>query len=69
MEAGTKFQSECMRYLDNCFSYWDTKIGPITELHSILNNLHQNIKFTVETNYRGMNLLDIQIIIIINSGR
>ena len=50
-----------MRYLDDCFIYWDTSIGPITELHNILNNSHQNIKFTVDTNYKRMNFLDIKI--------
>ena len=52
-----------MRYLDDCFIYWDTRIGPITELHSILNSLHDSIKFTVETNYEKMNFLDIQMIV------
>ena len=50
LEARNKFQSEWMRYLGDCFIYWDTKMGPITELHNILNNLHERIKFTVETN-------------------
>ena len=60
LEARNKFQSEWMRYLDDCFIYWDTKMGPITELHNILNDLHERIKFTVETNYEKMNFLDIQ---------
>ena len=63
IEARNKFQNEWMRYLDDCFIYWDTRIGPITELHNILNNLHENIKFTVETSYKRMNFLDIQMII------
>ena len=60
LEARNKFQSEWMRYLDDCFIYWDTKMGPITELHNILNDLHERIKFTVETNYEKMNFVDIQ---------
>ena len=31
IEARTKFQNEWMRYLDDCFIYWDTRIGPITD--------------------------------------
>ena len=58
IEAVAKFQKEWMRYLDDCFIYWDTGIGPITELHNILNNLHENIKFAVETNYNKINVLD-----------
>ena len=35
-------------------------MGPIAELHNILNDLHEKIKFTVETSYEKMNFLDIQ---------
>ena len=63
IEARNRFQSEWMRYLDDCFIYWDTRMGPITELHSILNSLHDSIKFTVETNHEKMNFLDIQMIV------
>ncbi len=35
LEARNKFQSEWMKYLDNCFIYWDTSMGPIT-----MENLH-----------------------------
>ena len=51
-----------MRYLDDCFIYWDTRLGPVTQLHDILNTLHDNIKFTIETNHKQMNFLDIKMI-------
>ena len=51
-----------MRYLDDCFIYWDTRLGPVTQLHDILNSLHDNIKFTIETNHQQMNFLDIKMI-------
>ena len=63
IEARTKFQNEWMRYLDDCFIYWDTRLGPIRELHNILNKLRENIKCTVETRYKRMTFLDIQMII------
>ncbi len=63
LEARNKFQSEWMRYLDDCFIYWDTSMGPITDLHEILNSLHSSIKFTVETNYEKLSVLDIQMIV------
>ena len=59
LEERKKFQQEWMRYLDDCFIYWDTRLGPVTQLHNMLNELHHNIKFTIETNDQRMNFLDI----------
>ena len=34
IDTSTKSQNEWMRYLDDCFIYWDTRIGPfISFLH------------------------------------
>ena len=52
-----------MRYLDDCFIYWDTRLGPVTQLHNMLNELHHNIKFTIETNDQRMNFLDITMMV------
>ena len=52
-----------MRYLDDCFINWDTRLGPVTQLHNILNELHHNIKFTIETNDQRMNFLDIAMMV------
>ena len=62
LEARQKFQKEWMRYLDDCFIYWDTRLGPVTQLHDILNSLHDNTKFTIETNHQQMNFLDIKML-------
>ena len=62
LEARQKFQKKWTRYLDGCFIYWDTRLGPVTQLHDILNSLHDKIKFTIETNHQQMNFLDIKMI-------
>ena len=43
------FQQSWKRYLDDCFIIWNNSWGDITTLHEILQILHPNIKFTVET--------------------
>ena len=58
-----KVPVEWMRYLDDCFINWDTRLGPVTQLHNILNELHHNIKFTIETNDQRMNFLDIAMMV------
>ena len=63
LEERKKFQQEWMRYLDDCFIYWDTRLGPVTQLHNMLNELHHNIKFTIETNDQRMNFLDITMMV------
>ena len=63
IEVRTKFKHKRMMCLDDCFIYRDTRVGPIAEVYSILSNLHENGKFTVDTNYKRMNFLEMQIII------
>ena len=40
LEARQRLQKEWMRYLDDFFIYWDTRLSPVTQLHNILNSLH-----------------------------
>ena len=63
LEARKKFQQEWMRYLDDCFIYWDTRLGAVTQLYIMLNELHHNMKFTIETNDQRMNFLDIAMMV------
>ena len=55
-----KLEKQWPPYLDDCFIYWDIKICHENEM---LNDLHQNIKFTMEANSNRMNFLDIQLLV------
>ncbi|XP_061194818.1 uncharacterized protein LOC133202982 [Saccostrea echinata] len=54
------------RYLDDCFIFWNRSNEDLQEFHSILNNLHPSIKFTVEKSGLELPFLDI---LIIKEGR
>ena len=60
------FRKEWKRYLDDCFIFWKTSVGDIEELFTILQNLHENIKFTMEKHDEALPFLDI---LIIKEGR
>ena len=49
---GTEFSKRCkeewMRYLDDCFINWDTRIPEVTELLLTINNLNKGIKFRMD---------------------
>ena len=47
------------RYLDDCFILWKTDWGDIKDIFSILQNLHPNIKFTMEHDTEKIPFLDI----------
>ena len=55
-------QQSWKRYLDDCFIIWNNSWGDITTLHEILQNVHPNIKLTVETSKKEIPFLDILII-------
>ena len=59
----TRLEKEWLRYLDDCCIYWDVNICNENELHNMLNDLHPNIKFTMEANSSRMNFLDIQLLV------
>ena len=57
-----EFKQSWKRYLDDCFIIWKKSWGNIEKLHSILQNLHHHIKFTMEQNPHKIPFLDISII-------
>jgi hypothetical protein len=57
--VGIYFREMWKRYLDDCFIIWNKDFGDIKELHSILNDLHPNIKFTMEHSESEIPFLDI----------
>ncbi len=46
------------RYLDDCFIIWDTSLGMIQSFVEILNNLDENINFTLNESKDDMPFLD-----------
>ena len=61
LEFRTLFEQSWKRYLDDCFIFWKKSWGDINELHLLLQNLHPNIKFTMESNENEIPFLDILI--------
>jgi len=57
-------QENFMRFLDDCFLIWDNNYGNPQDFLHILNQLHPNIRFTMERNNNKINFLDVQIEII-----
>lgn len=50
------------RYLDDCFIIWKSEFGPIEHFTKILQNMHPDIKFTVEKHKEEINFLDVKVI-------
>ena len=50
------------RYLDDCFIFWTKSEENLERFHSLINNLHESIKFTMEKNEKTLPFLDILII-------
>ena len=50
------------RYLDDCFIFWTKSEEDLERFHSLINNLHESIKFTMEKNEKTLPFLDILII-------
>ena len=48
-EFSKRFKEEWMRYLDDCFINWDTRIAEVTELLLTINNQNKGIKFKMDT--------------------
>ena len=49
------------RYLDDCFIFWKQSWGDIKDLHEILQTLHPQIKFTLDSSQEKIPFLDILI--------
>ena len=46
-------------YLDDCFIPWTKSENELKQLHQILNNLHQDIKFTIDYSNKQLPFLDV----------
>ena len=42
-ESRKQFENKWLRYLDDCFIYWDTKLYHEDHFHEVLNDLHPSI--------------------------
>ena len=49
------------RFLDDCFIPWTKSEEELKTLHSILNNLHDDIKFTLEYDQKEQPFLDVMV--------
>lgn len=58
-ETTLHFIQSWKRYLDDCFILWKQSWGNIHDLFSMLQDLHTNIKFTMEHNTTEIPFLDI----------
>ena len=47
------------RFLDDCFIFWTKGEGDLENFHSILNNLHPNLTFTIEQSDEKLPFLDV----------
>ena len=45
----TYIKENWKRYLDDCFIFWTKTEDDLRRFHSIINNIHESIKFTMET--------------------
>lgn len=50
------------RFLDDCFIIWVNSEEELTEFHEIINNLHSDIKFTIEKSEKQLPFLDILLV-------
>ena len=53
------FENSWKRYIDDCIILWDPHWGEINDFHNILQNIHPNIKFTMECSVKEIPFLDI----------
>ena len=55
-------QGNWKRFLDDCFIIWVNSEEELTEFHEIINNLHSDIKFTIEKSEKQLPFLDILLV-------
>ena len=55
-------KADWRRFLDDCFVFWKKSKQDLSLFFDLLNNLHQDIKFTMETGEKALSFLDILII-------
>ena len=58
-EFGNYFVTNWKRFLDDCFIPWTKTVSDLESLHNILNNLHIDIKFTLQFINTEQSFLDV----------
>ena len=58
-EFGNYFVTNWKRFLDDCFIPWTKTVSDLESLHNILNNLHIDIKFTLQFSNTEQSFLDV----------
>ena len=58
-EFGQTLQTNWKRFLDDCFVPWTKSVHELERLHSILNDLHTDIKFTLQYSNTEQSFLDV----------
>ena len=56
-----EFENVWKRFLDDCFLLWSKSEDDLRKLHSILNDLHEDINFTMETSNVELPFLDVKV--------
>ena len=61
-DFGIYIRENWKRYLDDCFIFWTKTQEDLQKFHSILNNLHESIQFTMEASTKNLPFLDLFIV-------
>ena len=58
---GAMLKADWRRFLDDCFVFWKISRQDLSLIFDLLHNLHQDIKFIMETSEKFLSFLDILI--------
>ena len=58
-EFGNYFVTNWKRFLDDCFIPWTKTVSDLESLRNVLNNLHIDIKFTLQFSNTEQSFLDV----------
>ena len=58
---GAMLKADWRRFLDDCFVFWKISRQDLSLFFDLLHNLHQDIKFIMETSEKFLSFLDILI--------
>lgn len=56
-----EFENTWKRFLDDCFILWSRSNEDLQKFHTMLNNLHEDINFTIESSKTELPFLDVMI--------
>ena len=63
-EAASHFKETFSRFLDDCFLIWKNSLGSLTDINKCLNEMHEDLSYTMEINCNNrVNFLDLTVII------